>query len=71
MAGTVMSLLGCYAMYFDKTAACISRVKEMNKFVGRTFLQNMAIHQTSWQYISEDNSLCAVIASFCNMWSFL
>jgi hypothetical protein len=40
----VTSLLGCYAIYFDETAACIGRVKEMNKFVGRIFLQNMGIY---------------------------
>jgi len=47
MAGTMKILLGSYAIYFDESAACISRVKE-NKFVGRTFLQNMAIYPPNY-----------------------
>ena len=48
MAGTMKSLLGCYAIHFDESAACISRVKEMNKFVGRTFLHNTAIYPPNY-----------------------
>ena len=34
MAVTMKSLLGCYDIYFDESAACISRVKEIKKIVG-------------------------------------
>lgn len=42
MTGTIKILLGYYAIHFDESAACISRLKVMNKFVGRKFLQNLA-----------------------------
>jgi len=37
----------CY-MYFDESAACISRLKVMNKFVGRKFLQNLVNYPTNY-----------------------
>ena len=58
MARTMKILLGCYALYFDESAAFISRLKVMNKFVGTKFLQNMANYpQTTRHYISKDDIL--------------